>query len=91
MTSSGKNTPIYVKPFLVDDSVPTEDKIEEAVKHLRRNISGGSSGMRDEHLKGWLAASKRRKREAAEEGEGTTDDKEGGPAEPNWERLVDLI
>ena len=49
--------------------------------------------MRDEHLKRWLAASKRRKREAEEEGEGKTDNKEGegGPTEPNWERLVDLI
>ena len=47
--------------------------------------------MRDEHLKGWLAALKWKKREAEEEGEGTTDDEEGGPTEPNWEILVDLI
>ena len=47
--------------------------------------------MRAEHLNGWIAASKRRKREATEEGEGTTDDKEGGATEPNWERLLDPI
>ena len=47
--------------------------------------------MRDKHLKRWLAKSKQRKREALEKGEGTTDNKEGGPTEPNWERLVDLI
>ena len=49
--------------------------------------------MRAEHLKGWLAASKRKKQEAEEEGEGEgkTDDEEGGPTEPHWERLVDLI
>ena len=47
--------------------------------------------MRAEHLKGWPAASKRRKREAAEEGEGKMNDKEGGPTETHWERLVDLI
>ena len=47
--------------------------------------------MRAEHLKGWLAASKRRKREAAEEGEGKTDGEEGGSTETNWERLVDLV
>ena len=41
--------------------VPTEDKIEEAVKKLRRNRSGGPSVMRDEHMKRWLAASKRGK------------------------------
>ena len=49
--------------------------------------------MRAEHLKGWLAASKRRKIEAAEKGEGKTDDEEGErvPTEPNWEKLVELI
>ena len=47
--------------------------------------------MKAEHLKGWLSASKRRKREAEEEGEGTADGEERGPTEPNWERLVDLV
>ena len=71
--------------------MPTEDEIKEPVKNLLRNRSGGQSVMRAEHLKGWLAASKQKKREAAEEGEGNTDDEEGGPEEPHWERLVDLI
>ena len=47
--------------------------------------------MRAEHLKGWLAALKRTKREAEEEGKGKTNNEEGGPMEPNWERLVYLI
>ena len=47
--------------------------------------------MRAEHLKGWLTASKRRQREAAEEGEGKMNGEEGGPTETHWERLVDLI
>ena len=73
--------------------VPTEGEIEGAVKYLRKNRSGGPSRMRSEHLKGWLAASNWRKREASEEGEGEgkTDDEEGGPTEPNWERLGELI
>ena len=71
--------------------MPTEDEIEEAVKNLWRNRSGGASGMQAEHLKGWLAASKQKKQEATEEGEGKTDDEEGGPMEPHWEILVDLI
>ena len=87
----GTNIPISVEPVPVDDSVPTEDKIEGAVKHIRRNRSGVPSGMRDEHLKGWLAALKRRKKEVAEEGEGTTDGEEGGSTDTNWERLVDLV
>ena len=35
--------------------------------------------IRAEQLKGWLAESKRKKREAAEEGEGKTYNEEGGP------------
>ena len=62
--SPGKNIPISVQPVPVDDSVPREDEIQVAVEQLRRNRSGGPSGMRDEHLKGWLAALKRKKREA---------------------------
>ena len=85
--SPGDNIPVAVKLVEVDDSVPTEDRIEEAVKKLRRNRSGGASGMRAKHLKGWLAVSKRGKR-AAEKGEGTTEGEEGGP---NWENLVEII
>ena len=44
----------------IDDSVPTEDEIAAAVKKLRRNRSGGPSRIRAEHLKGWLAAAKRK-------------------------------
>ena len=61
MPSPGTNIPVSVMPFLVDDLVPTEENIEEAVKNLRRNRFGGMLGMRANHLKGWLAATKRRK------------------------------
>ena len=64
-------------PVEVDDLVPTEDEIEDAVKKLRRNRSGGPSGMRSEHLKGWLAASNRGK-QAAEKGEKKTEGEEVG-------------
>ena len=66
MPSPGTNIPISINLLLVDNLVPTEDEIKGAVKYLQRNQYGGLSGMRAEHLKGWLAASKRRKREAAE-------------------------
>ena len=39
----------------MDDSVPMEDDIEWAVTGLRKNSSGGASGMRAEHLRRWLA------------------------------------
>ena len=59
MPSPGDNIPVTVKPSEIDDSVPTEDEITEAVKKLRRNRSGGLSRIRAEHLKGWIAAAKR--------------------------------
>ena len=49
---------VKVTPSEVDDSVPMEDKIAEAVKKLRRNRSGGPLGILAEHLKGWLTAAK---------------------------------
>ena len=52
----GENIPISVEPFLVDDLVPTKDEIKRAVKRLRNHRSGWTLGIRDEHLKGWLAA-----------------------------------
>ena len=60
--------PVTVAPVEVNDSVPTEDEIEDAVKKLRRNRSGGESGMQAEYLKGWLAASNRVK-QAVDKGE----------------------
>ena len=59
VSSQGENILVTVAPVEVDDSVPTEDKIEDALKKLRRNRSGGLSGMQAEHLKGWLMASNR--------------------------------
>ena len=38
-----------------------EDEIIDMVKKLRRNRSEGPSGMRAEHLKGWLAEANREK------------------------------
>ena len=68
--------------------VPTEDKIEDAVKKLRRNRLGRPLGMRAEHLQGWLAASNRGK-QAVEKGEEKTEgEEEGGGL---WEKLVDLV
>ena len=61
----GANTPISVEPFLVDDSVPMEDDIYWAVKRLQNHHSREPSGMRAEHLKGWLAAARKKEREEA--------------------------
>ena len=60
--SPGENIPVTVAPAKVNNSVPTEDEIEDAVKKLRRKRLGGLLGMRAKHLKGWLAAYNRDKR-----------------------------
>ena len=57
--SPGDNILVTVNPAEIDDSVPTEDEIAEAVTKFGRNRSGGPSRIRAEHLKGWLAAAKR--------------------------------
>ena len=55
----GENIPISVQPFPVDDSVPTEDEVEWAVKQLCNHRSGGLSGMRSEHLNKCLATARK--------------------------------
>ena len=44
--SPGDNIPVTVNPAEIDDLVPTEDEIAEAVTKLRRNRSGGASRIR---------------------------------------------
>ena len=61
-------------------------KVVAAILH--RNRSGGQLGMQTEHLKGWLAASKRGKR-AVDKGEEKLEEEEEGGEQ--WENLVYLI
>ena len=74
----GENIPISVEPFLVDDSVTTEVEIQWAVKRLQNHLSGGPLGMQAEHLKGWLAAERKKEKEEAASGEETTESNRGG-------------
>ena len=74
----GENILIPVEPFPVEDLVPTEEDIEEAVKLLHNHHYGGTLGMRDEHLKWWLAAARKKYKEEAEAGEETTESNRGG-------------
>ena len=68
----GTDIPISVEPSLMENLVPTEDEIEWAVKRLRNHRSRGTSGMRAEHLKRWLAVvRKAAKEETTAEGEMT--------------------
>ena len=76
-----------VKPAEIDDLVPTEDEIAEAVTKLRRNRSWGPSRIRAEHLKGWLAAAKIGGL-AEEKGEEKTEAEEEG--EEMWGKVVEM-
>ena len=49
-----ENIPISVKPDHIDDSVPTEEEVEWAVRRLQGNRSGGTSRMRVKYLQEWL-------------------------------------
>ena len=44
--------PILVTPVTVDDVIPSEADIEQAVRELKRRRAGGLSGMRAKDLKG---------------------------------------
>ena len=62
----------------MDDLVPTEDKIEWAAKLLCNHRSVGPLGMRADHLKGWLAAARKKEKEEAVAGEEKTEGNRGG-------------
>ena len=85
--SPGEGIPIHVEKHTIDDSVPTADKVEAAVKKMRRNRAGGPSGIRAENIKGWLAAA-RRGGKATEKGEEKTAAEAEG--EEMWEKVVEL-
>ena len=95
----GTNIPISLEPFPVDDSVPTEDEIEWAVKRLRNHRSRGLSGMRSEYLKRWLAAARKVSKDKTTARAETTEYKETTagmestePTEAaNWEMVLNLV
>ena len=98
----GKNIPIPIQPFLVVESVSTEDEIKWAVKRIRNHRSGGPSGMRAEQLKRWLATERKaekdketaEKEKAVTTTEGARTDISAAQKETesdNWTRVVDLV
>ena len=99
----GTNIPISVHPFLVDDSVPTEEEIEWVVTQLINHRYGGASGMRADHLKRLMATARNSKKEKSEKEAATTTERAGmaengetlaAQAETeadNWTMVVDLV
>ena len=68
----GANTPISVEPLPVNDSVPTEEKIEWAAKRLHNHRFRGPSGMQAEYLKSWLVEARKAAKDVTAGGEETT-------------------
>ena len=85
--SLGENIPVSVKPVEVDDSVPTEDKIEEAVKKLRRNRFGGAVGDASRAPEKLARGVQKGKAGGRERG-GVMEGEEVGP---HWKNLVEII
>ena len=46
----GQPVPTHVIPFYIDDKTPTDEKIEGAVRQMRRNRSGGHIHLRAKQL-----------------------------------------
>ena len=87
----------------MENSVPTEEKIDWAVQRLQNNHSEGPSGMREEHLKGWMEESRKAEEEkAAEEAadatggteeEGMEEERDTGTEKDltKWKKVVYLV
>ena len=68
--------------------------MEWAVKRLRNNRCGGTSRMRAEDLKGWLAAAKRDgtdREKRVKDGGVREEDASPTEVEGHWERVVELV
>ena len=74
----GESNPLPVKPFQVEDLVPTEEKIEWVVRSLRNNCYGGPSGIRAYHIKGCMEEARKSEAAAEEEAEMTGEPEEEG-------------
>ena len=71
----GHTIPVEVTFFPIEDSIPKEAEVAEAVKCLRLNHSRGPSGIQAEHLGQWLQETKREKE----------------PDFTKWEKVVVLV
>ena len=70
--------PTLIAPYEIDDSVPTEDEITQAVKRLKNGKSPGASKMTAAHLKKWYRQAHPLKEEDVPEPEA-------------WNKLVELV
>jgi hypothetical protein len=83
----GAPLPFNFPYFEVPDGVPTDDKVRKVVMGLQKRQVEGATGMKAEHLKGWLDAIQR-KEKAARENPGRVGNTELGS---KWRIFLELI
>ncbi len=83
----GAPLPFNFPYFTVPDGVPTDDEVRKVVRGLQNGQVGGATGMKAEHLKGWLDTIQRKER-AARENPGRVGNTELGS---KWWIFLDLI
>ena len=66
----GENVPLNVTPIPVPDDPPSDQEIRGVVSQLRNGRAVGATGMKAEHIKGWLRSVKREEAEDNAEGAG---------------------
>ena len=71
----GQPITMEMSHFPVDDNIPAEEDISEALLQLRPHRAGGPSSMRAKHLRMWLRAETREERSNPE----------------SWEKVVTII
>jgi hypothetical protein len=72
---TGAPEPVLVAPFEVNDKVPSEEEMGDAVDRMKVRKAPGPSGLRAEHLKEWQAAAIRG----------------ANPDSKRWETFVQLV
>ncbi len=83
----GVPLPFNFPYFAVPDGVPTDDEVRKVVRGLQNGQVGGATGMKVEHLKGWLDAIQHKER-AARENTGRVGNTELGS---KWRIFLELI
>ena len=73
----GENTPTSVTLAQIDDSVPTEEEVEWAVRRLRGHRSGGPSRMRAKKLWEWMQCHRATEEMAEADADGNLPETEG--------------
>jgi hypothetical protein len=83
----GAPLPFNFSYFVVPDGLPTDDKVRKVVRGLQNRQAAGATGMKAEHLKGWLDAIQHKEKVARENPGGVGSSELG----TKWQIFLGLI